>query len=46
MIYILYGSQSGNCEEISKMLYEVLKCENKHVADNRYNFSLHPPHLF
>ena len=24
MIYILYGSQSGNCESISKMLYDIL----------------------
>ena len=24
MIYILYGSQSGNCENISKLLYDIL----------------------
>ena len=24
MIYILYGSQSGNCEAISQMLYDIL----------------------
>ena len=28
MIYILYGSQSGNCEHISKLLYDIISENN------------------
>jgi len=37
MIYILYGSQSGNCEEISRLLYDVLKCQDKPIVYGSLN---------
>lgn len=47
LIHLLYGSQTGNAEEISKELYEILleknyKCNysslNKTVQDDTFNF--------
>jgi sulfite reductase alpha subunit-like flavoprotein len=37
MIYILYGSQSGNCESISKMLYELLINETDSITYGTLN---------
>ena len=37
MIYILYGSQSGNCESISKMLYECLINETDSITYGTLN---------
>jgi flavodoxin len=37
MIYILYGSQSGNCENISKILYDILNDGNEPIIYGTLN---------
>lgn len=37
MIYILYGSQSGNCENISKLLYDILNDGNEPIIYGTLN---------
>lgn len=37
MIYILYGSQSGNCENISKLLYDILNDGNESIIYGTLN---------
>ncbi len=37
MIYILYGSQSGNCENISKMLYDILHDSDENIIYGTLN---------
>jgi sulfite reductase alpha subunit-like flavoprotein len=37
MIYILYGSQSGNCEDIAKLLYDILKNRNEPITYGTLN---------
>ena len=37
MIYILYGSQSGNCENISKILYDILNTKDEPIIYGTLN---------
>jgi methionine synthase reductase len=37
MIYILYGSQSGNCENISRILYDILNEKNEPIIYGTLN---------
>ena len=37
MIYILYGSQSGNCENISKILYDILNTKGEPIIYGTLN---------
>ena len=37
MTYVLYGSQSGNCESISKILYDILNNESEPIIYGTLN---------